>query len=46
MTDNITHCGLCSTDTSGMERAKYNQHGQAKYNDDGRCHVPVTSVAL
>ena len=30
------HCGLCSTGTSRMVTAKYNTHGQAKYNYDGR----------
>ena len=37
----------CSTGTTRIEKAKYNTHGQAKYNmmnDD--LHVPVTSAAL
>ena len=34
--DNIKHCGLCCMCTSHIEKAKYNTHGQAKYNDDGR----------
>ena len=34
---NIVDCGLCSTGTSRIEKAKYMRYGQAKYNDDGRC---------
>ena len=30
------YCGLYSTSTSHMEKAKSNTHGQAKYHDDGR----------
>ena len=32
--DNIKYCGLCSTGTSRIAKAKNNTHGTSQYNDE------------
>ena len=44
--DNIKYCGLCSTSTSRIEKAKYNTHHQRNIMMTDDLHVPVTSAAL
>ena len=44
--DNIKYCGLCSTGTSRIAKAKNNTHGQVNIMMTNDLHVPVTSAAL